>query len=818
MSHERLTALVMFVAFAGVVGLAALLRLWRLGTRAFHADEGVASLIARQFANGGGYEHLPMMHGPLHYIATAGVFRILGDGDVTARLGPAIAGVLLAALPFAFVRQIGRVGAVAAALALAVSPTMLYYSRFAGADMYLALFTLALAIVLWRYLTTPERGYLYLMSLVMALLVVTTEMALVIVPIFVAYLAYRVAVDLFDQMSAVRNDDATSGRSHYETLGIDADATDKQVRKAYRSLSDGAETRDVRESLAHAYGVLTQPTRRAAYDRRLARYAVNAAPEQIVATPGYGARAALLMLAWPVAATWPFVGGLRERFNFKTLPVAAHPMLLLSLLVMPFYGPLVQRLGFIGDRGFAGQQQIYVLGGTSTPPGGELPVMMITLGALFAVAGAIGLAWRFHVWVICWALFYGTALTLFTGFFTNKGGVWTGLWGTLDYWQRTEAEVTSRPPYYYGMILPVYEFLPLIAIALGSAYLVARGTMRDRLTMLVAVAAVGAIVALPASTPYAGAYRIEMALVVAGLAVLALRLPEITKFLAFWSVAAFFAFTMVEMKEPWLAMHIVLAMSLLAAKLLDDLVGAVPFARVTTITAPSPRAFVRARGMQALAGASFAGIAVFSLHTGLLASWGHGDVPQLRNALALRDNGETPIELLQPSRTSPDVVAIRDAIERAGATPSYAPAPPIVLDTSYGFATAWLWYLRDYPSLTLRDMRRPFDAPDGAIVLADTRNRARIGGVERSVSLTYTQAWSFPDDRYEGRSTSEIASSFVSADAWASWSRYVVDRTTIGALPAQDGVAFFPRSYEAALPDARQSDVLSIAVTPEAAP
>lgn len=807
----------MLVAFAGIVALAALLRFWHLGTRTFHADEGVASLIARQFARGGGYEHLPMMHGPLHYLATAGVFRMLGDSDVTARLLPAIAGVLLAALPFAFVRQIGRVGAVAAALALAVSPTMLYYSRFAGADVYLALFTLALAIVLWRYLATPERGYLYLISLVLALLVVTTEMALVIVPIFVAYLAYRVAVDLFDQMSDAGNDNATGGRSHYETLGIAADATDKQVRKAYRMLADAADARQQRESLAHAFGVLTQANRRSAYDRRLARHAANAAPEQIATAPGMRARVAMLMLAWPIVAAWPFVGGVRERFNLKTLPAAAHPMLLLSLLMMPFYGPLVQRLGFIGDRGFSGQQQVYVIGGTSSVPGGELPVMMITLGVLFAVAGVIGLAWRFHVWVICWAFFYGTALTLFTGFFTNKGGVWTGLWGTLDYWQRTEAEITSRPPYYYGMILPVYEFLPLIAIALGGAYLLARGTMRDRLTMLVAAVVVSAIVALPASTPYAGAHRDEMALVVAGLAVLALRLPEFTKFLAFWSVAAFFAFTTVEMKEPWLALHIVLPMSLLAAKLLDDLIAAVPFARVTTMTAPSPRVFVRARGMQALAGASFAGIAVFSLHTGLLASWGHGDVPQLRNAIALRDDGETPIELLQPSGTSPDVRAVRDAIERAAATPSYAADPPIVLDTSYDFATAWLWYLRDYPSLTLADLRRPFDAPDGAIVLADARNRGRVSGVERSVSLQYTQAWSFPDERYEGRSTAEIASSFVSADAWSSWSRYVVDRTTIGALPSQDGVAFFPRVYEASLVPAWQSDVLSIAVTPVAA-
>ena len=43
-------------------------------------------------------------------------------------------------------------GALIAALLLAVSPTLLYFSRFAREDIYIAFFMLAMAICIWRYL------------------------------------------------------------------------------------------------------------------------------------------------------------------------------------------------------------------------------------------------------------------------------------------------------------------------------------------------------------------------------------------------------------------------------------------------------------------------------------------------------------------------------------------------------------------------------------------------------------------------------------------------------------------------------------------
>jgi hypothetical protein len=209
---------------------------------------------------------------------------------------------------------------------------------------------------------------------------------------------------------------------------------------------------------------------------------------------------------------------------------------------------------------------------------------------------------------------------------------------------------------------------------------------------------------------------------------------------------------------------------------------------------------------------------VFALQSGLLASWGHGDVPQLDHALALRDDGETPIELLQPSQTAPDVREIRDAIERAGVASGQGKEITVVVDESHNFAASWLWYLRDYPNLKIANLAAKYEAPRDAIVLADARNRPNIGGVDQSVSLTYVQQWSFPSKRYAGLSAGEIASRFASAEGWTAWSRYLRDRSSVGTLRAFDGVAYFPIELSVALPAARDADVLAGHVGPAETP
>ena len=60
------------------------------------------------------------------------------------------------ALPFALRHQLGRVAAFSAAVILAVSPSLLYYSRFAREDIYLAGITLAIVVLSFRFVRRPS--------------------------------------------------------------------------------------------------------------------------------------------------------------------------------------------------------------------------------------------------------------------------------------------------------------------------------------------------------------------------------------------------------------------------------------------------------------------------------------------------------------------------------------------------------------------------------------------------------------------------------------------------------------------------------------
>jgi predicted membrane-bound mannosyltransferase len=812
---ERLRPVLMFAAFAATVTLAAVLRFWDLGIRTFQGDETVSSLIARQFARGGGYEQLPVLHGPLHYFSTALAFHALGTNDTAARAMPALFGVLLAALPLMFTRHIGRVGAVVAALLIAISPTMLYYSRFAGPDIYLAFFSLATAMLIWRYLAAPERVYLYLMSATLAFTLVTSEMALVIVAIFAAYLHYRVAGELIAQAREPRRAE-NEPLTHYELLGVGEDAATRDIRAAFKLRMDRGKNID-REALTNAMHILTTSSRREAYDRKLAQKRA-AEPEQAAGHEvGVLARALLFAGAGVMAAFWPAIGGIRRRMHVTQRPDAASPLMVLMLLTLPFFGPLVEKLSFVGDRGFDGQSPVFTLGGTPVvTPGGELPVMLITLGVLFAAAAIIGIAWRWHVFIVCWALFYGITVTMFTGFFTNRGGIWTGLWGTLDYWWRPEARHVDGPAYFYAMTIPAYEIAPIAIGVLGVAAMLMLGSWRNRFVTAAACLALAGIVGAPTWAQPVAEYRTLLVLIAAAGAILALRLPELTKFLAFWAVAAFAAFTMIGHKDAALAMHIALPLALLAAKLVNDAIAAFEMPAVDMPAMPAMPSFALVaprRLAQVAVLAAVLAAAIFTARTAMLASWGHGSTPQLSAILSANDHGDAPIELLHSDEIAPDVREVRAAIERAGIESGQGRSIPIAVDTSYEFAKGWLWYLRDYPNLAIEDMRHGYRAPAGTIVLFDNRNRDKVMVDETSASLAFTAKWSFPS-KGAPLSRGEVKSNLSSAGWWTDWSKYLFDRTRAGQPQTVQGVVYFPRELSASLPHPLTSDVLASSVEP----
>jgi len=131
--------------------LAAALRLPRLDLRPLHHDEGTNVIFLLRLLREGVYQYDPSnYHGPLLYVVSVVPLFLLGTTTVALRLAPALLGVLLAVLPWFLRRELGRAGATAAGILLAVSPSMVYYSRDNIHEIYLVFLTLVLLAALIR--------------------------------------------------------------------------------------------------------------------------------------------------------------------------------------------------------------------------------------------------------------------------------------------------------------------------------------------------------------------------------------------------------------------------------------------------------------------------------------------------------------------------------------------------------------------------------------------------------------------------------------------------------------------------------------------
>jgi uncharacterized protein (TIGR03663 family) len=163
------------IAYALLVLAALVVRMIDLGDRPFHHDESQDAYFSYLFFTDGDYEYNPLLHGPLRFYLTAGMYGLFGDSDFTARLAPALMGLLMVPLPYLLRAHIGRVGAFAAAVALAFGPSYLYFSRFAREDIYFAAISLALLVVTFRFLDRPRRYQPALIGALLALAFATKE-------------------------------------------------------------------------------------------------------------------------------------------------------------------------------------------------------------------------------------------------------------------------------------------------------------------------------------------------------------------------------------------------------------------------------------------------------------------------------------------------------------------------------------------------------------------------------------------------------------------------------------------------------------------
>lgn len=193
LTWEGLVYAALFVAAFGF-------RFWGLGSRAMHHDESLHAYYAWQLFQGNGYEHTPLLHGPFQFFGMALTFFLTGGpSDWSARVLPALFGGTLVGLPFLLRGQLGRWGAIAAAALIAFSPTLLYYSRFARNDIYMAVFTLGIVVCLWRYAAERRARYVTIAAGLLGLSFATKETAFITAGILLVFLDLWVAADFARQ-------------------------------------------------------------------------------------------------------------------------------------------------------------------------------------------------------------------------------------------------------------------------------------------------------------------------------------------------------------------------------------------------------------------------------------------------------------------------------------------------------------------------------------------------------------------------------------------------------------------------------------------
>ena len=155
--------------YLGLILFALFTRFYDLESRVMSHDESLHTYFSYQLAEGRGFQHTPLMHGPLQFHLVALSYFLFGDTDATARFPAAVAGVLAVGLVWLFRRWIGRWGAAAAATLMAISPYMLYYSRYVRNEALVVPLALLTVYGVFRYVETRQARYLYLFAAALSL-------------------------------------------------------------------------------------------------------------------------------------------------------------------------------------------------------------------------------------------------------------------------------------------------------------------------------------------------------------------------------------------------------------------------------------------------------------------------------------------------------------------------------------------------------------------------------------------------------------------------------------------------------------------------
>ncbi len=155
-----------------ITAIAAFLRFWQLELKPLHHDEGVNGFFLITLFRDGVYKYDPSnYHGPdLYYFALA-FTKMFGLNTLSIRASVAIFGVLTVVLAFFLKNYIGKIGSLTAALFIALSPGMVYISRYFIHEILFVFFSLAIVIGVLFFIEKRKAGVLAIATMTLLLLI-----------------------------------------------------------------------------------------------------------------------------------------------------------------------------------------------------------------------------------------------------------------------------------------------------------------------------------------------------------------------------------------------------------------------------------------------------------------------------------------------------------------------------------------------------------------------------------------------------------------------------------------------------------------------
>lgn len=179
---EKYICIAVFIA-ALLVG--AWFRFSDIGLKPFHHDEGVNGHFLLNLARSNQYKYDPTnYHGPSLYYFSLVSARVFGENDFAMRLSPVLFGILAIAMVWLLRRQLGTIGTPVAAFCMALSPCLVFYSRYFIHEMSFGCFSLGMVVGAWRYAEDRKFYWLALAAVSTGLLLTTKETSVITVAVF----------------------------------------------------------------------------------------------------------------------------------------------------------------------------------------------------------------------------------------------------------------------------------------------------------------------------------------------------------------------------------------------------------------------------------------------------------------------------------------------------------------------------------------------------------------------------------------------------------------------------------------------------------